>query len=73
MTLFYDVVRAFKATEAISGRERLFEPGFVISCDTGQSGPTLTFEAHTTLFLVDRSTFKTCCKFKNDPIVITGD
>lgn len=66
MTLQFDVVRAFEATEPISGRRRRFDPGEVVTRDTGQAGTTVTFEADTILFIVDRSTFKTCCRFKNE-------
>jgi hypothetical protein len=61
----YDVVRAFEATAPISGRKRRFEPGEVIAYEMGQAGPTVTIEVDASLFLVDRSTFETCCKFKN--------
>jgi hypothetical protein len=65
MILNFDVLHAFKATEPISGRERRFEPGAVIMCDTGQTGPTVTIEADMSLFLVDRPIFESCCRFKN--------
>ena len=61
----YDVIRAFEATAPISGRKRRFEPGDVIAYDMGQRGATVTIEADSSLFLVDRTTFKTCCKFRN--------
>jgi hypothetical protein len=61
----YDVVRAFEATAPISGRKRQFKPGDVIAYEIGQAGPTITIEADTSLFLIDRSTFKACCKLKN--------
>jgi hypothetical protein len=62
VTQDYRVLRAFETTEAISGRKRRFEPGAAIKYDTGQAGPTVTIEADLSLFLVDRSTFETCCK-----------
>jgi hypothetical protein len=65
MTMEFNVRRAFEATAAISGRQRRFERGSVVTYDTGQSGPTVTIEAALSLFLVDRSTFETCCKPKN--------
>jgi hypothetical protein len=61
----YDVVRAFEATAPISGRKRRFRPGDVIAYEMSQGGPTVTIEADSSLFLVDRTTFKTCCKFRN--------
>ena len=67
MTALFDVIHAFVATEPISGRERRFEPGEIVSLDSGQTGPTVTIEADMSLFLIDRPTFKTCCKFKNEP------
>jgi hypothetical protein len=61
----YDVIRGFEATSPISGRTRRFEPGDVIACDLGQRGEMVTIEADASLFLLDRATFKTCCKFRN--------
>ena len=58
----YEVVRAFEATAPISGRRHQFEPGDVIACDISQDGPRVTIEADASLYLVERSTFKTCCK-----------
>jgi hypothetical protein len=65
MTQPYDVILAFEATAPISSRKRRFEPGDVIEYDLGQRGPTVTIEVDASLFLVDRTTFKTCCKFRN--------
>jgi hypothetical protein len=67
MTARFDVIQAFVATEPISGRQRRFEPGEIVSLDSGQSGPTVTIEADLSLFLIDGSTFEACCKFKNEP------
>jgi hypothetical protein len=61
----YDVIRAFEATAPISGRKRRFKPGDEIAYDMGQRGPMVTIEVDASLFLVDKTTFKTCCKFKN--------
>jgi hypothetical protein len=69
MTLPFTVLKTFTATSPISGRERLFEPGDTLICDTGQTGATLTFEFETSVFLVDRSTFKRCCIFKNEGVL----
>jgi hypothetical protein len=65
MTMEFDVVQAFEATMAVSGRLRRFEPGAVVTYDSGQEGPTVTIEADMSFYLVDRSTFKTSCKLKN--------
>ena len=65
MSQSYDVVQAFEATAPISGRKRRFEPGDVIEYQLGQGGPTVLIEADASLFLVELSTFQTCCKFKN--------
>jgi hypothetical protein len=67
MTARFNVLRTFEATEAISGRERRFKPGDLVTCDSGQRGSTITIEADTILFLVDRSTFEACCEFRNEP------
>jgi hypothetical protein len=66
MITSFNVVRAFEATEPISGRKRRFEPGDVIAYEMGQDGPTVTIEADKSLFLLDRSTFKACCEFIYD-------
>jgi hypothetical protein len=68
MVLEYMVTRPFTATSAISGRERQFEPGDSFLCDSGQSGATVTIEVDLSLFLIDRKTFETCCKFMNEGI-----
>jgi len=62
MTKEFYVIKGFEAATAISGRLRRLEPGDVAKCDTGQTGSILTIDADSSLFLVDRSTFKTCCK-----------
>lgn len=61
----YDVIRAFEATAPISGHTRRFEPVDVIAYDMGQRGLTVTIEADASLFLVDLTTFRICCKFRN--------
>jgi hypothetical protein len=66
MTLPFTVVRAFNANSAISSRERRFEPGETLLCDTGQTGAIVTIEVDKSLFLIGRPTFETCCKFKNE-------
>jgi len=62
----YSVIQAFKATEPISGRERQFGPGEIVLFHTGQAGSTITIEVDSSLYLVERSIFKTCCRFKNE-------
>jgi hypothetical protein len=61
----FDVIRSFEATAPISGRNRRFEPGDVIARDMGQRGEMVAIEADSSLFLIDRATFKICCKFRN--------
>jgi hypothetical protein len=73
MTLEYRVLREFEAIEAISQRTKRLERGTVITYDTDQTGPTVIVEADMTLFLIDRSTFKACCEFKNEPGSAYGD
>lgn len=73
MTLQYNVLQAFEATEPISQRKHRFEPGTVVTCDTGRRGATLLIEAGTKFFLVDRSIFTACCEFKNEPGSAYGD
>jgi hypothetical protein len=66
MTARFDVVQRFEAAEAICDRKRRFEPGEVVTCDSGQTGTMLTIEVDTIFYLVDRSTFRSCCKWKNE-------
>ena len=66
MTRAFSVVHAFNATNAISGRQREFKPGETLLCDPGQADGTVTIEIQKSLFLVERSIFETCCKWKND-------
>jgi hypothetical protein len=66
MTARFDVIQAFEAKEAICDRVRRFNPGDIVTCDSGQHAPTILVEADMTLFLVDRSTFDSCCKWKNE-------
>jgi len=61
----YDLVRAFEATVPISARKRPLEPGDVIASSTGQVGATVSIEVDVPLFLVDRTMFRICCKFRN--------
>jgi len=67
----YKVVRAFEATEPISGRKRKFEPGEIVICHSGQAGPTLTIEANSSYFTVDRSTLKNCCVYDNRGVTMS--
>jgi hypothetical protein len=66
METLYKVIRPFKAMTGISGRERQFLLGETFVCDPALPGETITIEADEFLFLVDRATFKTCCKWKNE-------
>ena len=65
MENLYEVIRPFEATTAISGRERQFLPGETSACDLGRPGESIIIEAEEFLLLVDRVTFKACCKWKN--------
>jgi hypothetical protein len=66
MTQPYSVIQRFKATEPISCRERQFEVGDTVLYDIGQTGGSITIEFEWSLFLVERSVFKACCRFKNE-------
>ena len=66
MTRAFSVVRPFKATNAISGREREFKPGETLLSDPGQGDGNVTIEIEKSLFVVERSIFEACCKRKND-------
>jgi hypothetical protein len=66
MTQPYSVIQGFRATEPISGRERQFEVGDTVLYDIGQAGTPITIEFEWSLFLVERSVFKNCCRFKNE-------
>lgn len=67
MTAQFDVIRQFEAIDPISGHVRRFEAGEMVTRDSGQFGPNFTIEADLTLYVVDRSTFESCCKFRNEP------
>ncbi|MBZ5641410.1 MAG: hypothetical protein LAO19_01505 [Acidobacteriia bacterium] len=66
MNLPYDVLQSFAAAEAISGREHRFNVGDIIVCEMRQRGISIVIEFETTFFLVDRSVFDACCKFRNE-------
>jgi hypothetical protein len=66
MTNPYSVVKAFRTTTAISGRERQFKPGDTFLCDAALPGETVIVEADEFLFIVDRATFNAYCKWKNE-------
>lgn len=61
----FDVLQPFAAVAAISGAKRQFSPGDMVFCDKGPENSTVTFKAGGTFYLVDRSTFDVCCKWKN--------
>ena len=66
MMLLYLVTRAFSATHRPSGREREFRPGDTFECGSGQSDDMVTIELEQSLLLVERATFESCCKWKNE-------
>jgi hypothetical protein len=66
VTATYAVVRTFKARTHISRHERQFEQDETITYEAGQTTATITFEFDGVLYLVDRSTFKSCCVFENE-------
>ena len=68
VTAAYAVLRTFKAKVPISGRERQFEEDETITYKAGQTTATVTFAFEGAFYLVDRSTFKSCCVFKNERI-----
>jgi hypothetical protein len=61
-----EVIRPFRVMAGISGRERQFLPSETLVCDPALSGETIIIEADGFLLLVDRATFKACCKWKNE-------
>ena len=64
MATEWRVKTPFEATESISGRKRQIVPEEVVTADLFQLGPVSTIEVDMTFFLVDSSTFRSCC----DPI-----
>jgi len=70
MMLLYVVTRAFEATHPISGRQHEFSAGDTFVCDSGQTSDTVTIEYEDSLLLVDRSTFESCCKCKNEGVLL---
>ena len=61
----FDVVQSFVAVAVISGAEHQFRPGEMIFCDNGPENSTVTFKAGGTFYMVPRSTFEVCCRWKN--------
>jgi hypothetical protein len=61
----FSVVQAFKATGAISGRERQLKPGDTLLSDTPQTESMVTIEFDKSFFLVERAIFQACCKWEN--------
>jgi len=68
VTATYTVVIKFKAKAPISGHERQFEEDETITYKAGQTTAAVTFAFEGAFYLVDRSTFKSCCVFKNESI-----
>jgi hypothetical protein len=66
MNQAFSVIKKFEAKEPISGRDHQFELGDRILCDTGQEGPTIAIELEWSLFFLERSVFKDCCRWKNE-------
>jgi hypothetical protein len=66
MMLRYVVTQPFKATNPISGREHEFRPGDTFECYSPQTRNTVTIKFEDSLLLVELSTFKSCCKWKNE-------
>lgn len=64
MKQLYNVIQPFTARAAISGREREFQLGETFLCDPAQAGADIVIEADEFLFLVERSTWAACSKFK---------
>jgi hypothetical protein len=58
----FDVLKTFVATNAISGRERTFKKGEMISAGPDKSGSNVVIEADSSLFIVERSLFDACCR-----------
>jgi hypothetical protein len=68
VTLPYLVTRTFEATHAISGRQHRFLPGDTLLCDTGQTGQTITIQFEESFLIVEHSTFKSSCIWKNEGV-----
>jgi hypothetical protein len=68
VTAAYAVVKTFKAKVPISGHERQFKENETITYKAGQTAATVTFAFEGAFYLIDRSTFKSCCIFKNESI-----
>jgi len=66
MTRAFNVVQAFKGTNVISGRKREFRLGEIVVSDNDEAEGRVTFEIERSFFVVEQSTFKACCKWKND-------
>jgi hypothetical protein len=58
----YIVVQPFQAVKPFSGAERQFVPGEEFSCDSGQHGESVTIEFDRTLYVIDHTILKNCCR-----------
>ena len=68
MTLAYEVFAPFVAADAISGKQRKFEPGETVLYDDTQRDPTVSIAFGDDEFLLDSSTFEQCCKFRDQSL-----
>jgi hypothetical protein len=66
MTHKFKVTKSFEATEPISGRKRILEPGEMVLCDTGQKGRTILVEIDKQSLLAETTSFKACCILMNE-------
>jgi hypothetical protein len=63
----FRVIEPFVAVAPLSGARRQFNAGETVACDTAKGGSTVTVEvggSFAAYFLVERSVFETCCKWK---------
>ena len=58
----FEVIRSFAAVATISGIEREFKPGEMLTCDASLDGPAVTFEAEGVFFIVERPVFEVSCR-----------
>jgi hypothetical protein len=60
------VISPFKATTAISGSDRFFQPGDQIFYETGQTNDQVLIERDGVFYFANRSDIESCCMSKNE-------
>jgi len=68
VTVSYVCTQPFKAIAAISGREKIFQPGdkFLRQLNEGKMDETLTLEYEGSYFIAERTVVDACSRSENE-------